>query len=108
MKHTAYLLLLDASTDRKKLSESTLREVKRILGPDVCPLLASGNAVAIGFIATEAAQKTGERVRQIVGPRVRISVLELGLDQAQWGLQHHNEWLEKLRWMTATTKFPER
>ena len=93
--------MLESIGAKNKLSEATLREVRRILGPDVCPFLASGNAVVIGFIAAETAMDTGKRIREVVGSHVRISVLELGQDQAQWGLPHHNDWIAKLRWMSA-------
>ena len=102
MKPTAYALMLARPEAKNPLSESELKEVRRILGDDVCPLMASKDAAVIAFISSDAANITIERVKAAVGGQTLISVLELGLDQAQWGLPHHNKWLTHLKWLTQT------
>ncbi len=102
MKLKAYALMLARPGPKASISEAELKEVRRILGNDVCPLMASKGAAVIAFISTDAANITIERVKAAVGGQTQISVLELGLDQAQWGLPHHNNWLAHLRWLIQT------
>ena len=100
MPYKAYLLLLERPDKKNKLKPAELTEVKRILGDQTCPLFAGETAFGIGFISTVAAMTMLEKVRPAVGEQTRISVFELGRDQAQFGLPHHHNWLAMLNWMS--------
>ena len=101
MKPKAYLLLLSTIGAKTKITPDMLKEVRRILGPQTCPIMAWEMGATIGFISTDTARQTTDKIRDALGGRMQIMVAELGSDQSQWGLPHHHEWLARLEWMTG-------
>lgn len=103
MKPKAYMLLLSTTVTKTKVTSDMLKEVRRILGLQTSPMMAWEMGVAIGFISTDTARQTTDKIKDTLGERMQILAVELGPDQSQWGLLSHHEWLVRLKWMTEKT-----
>ena len=103
MKPRAYMLLLSTIGTKAKVTPDMLKEVRRILGPQTSPMMAWGMGAAIGFISTDTARQTTDKIKDALGGVMQILVVELGADQSQWGVPEHHEWLARLKWMGNKT-----
>ena len=99
MKHNAYMLLLSTMATGIELTADSLKEARRVLGPQTSPMMAWEKGAAIGFISTNIARQTTDKIKGALGKQIQILVVELGSDQYQWGLPYHHDWLAKLSWM---------
>ncbi len=95
MKPRAYMLLLSTTGTKTKVTPDMLKEVRRILGLQTSPMMAWEMGAAIGFVSTDTASQTIDKINDALGGRMQILVAELGPDQSQWGLSHHHEWLAR-------------
>ncbi len=91
MKPKAYMLLLSTTGTKTKITPDMLKEVRRILGLQTCPMMAWEMGAIIGFISTYTARQTTDKIKDALGERMQILVAELGSDQSQWGLPHHHQ-----------------
>lgn len=98
MKPKPYVLMLAKSDPRANISASQLKEVKRILGDDAWPLMASKGAAAMLFIGSDMAKSVADKVKSVVGDQTQILVMELGRDKALWGFPEHLKYLDRLEW----------
>ncbi len=103
MKPRAYMLLLSTTGTKTKVTPDMLKEVRRILGLQTSPMMAWEMGAAIGFVSTDTARQTTDKIRDALGGLMQILVVEVGSDQSQWGLPHHHEWLARLKWMIEKT-----
>ena len=104
MKPKPYMLLLSTMASKAKLTADVLKEVQRLLGPQTSPMMAWEKGAAIGFMSADTASRTIDRIKSALAEETQILVVELGADQAQWGLPHHHQWLAQLRWMETPQK----
>ncbi len=100
MNAKAYVLFISAPPEHPKFTAAAQKEIVRVVGGEISPLMATERAFAVAYVSTSDAKSMIQRVREVVGSRLQILIAELGTDHYQLGYPEHHRWLEKLRSMT--------
>ena len=100
MKLNPYLLILSPKAGAN-LTPQILSGARMTLGEHVRPIMAleGMSSYVIGFLSTDDASTTINKIKQACGDEVQILIVELGQDRAAWGPSWSHDFWALMDWV---------